>query len=77
MHKVRSAPSRPNQGRDSGIGQTLVARDQQRIVWRDHQHRLFEPGIEPGQPVQVRRMLAVAVDDQRRMARPRHCGPDG
>ena len=64
-----------DKGRNLRIGQAFVARDQQRSVRTDHQQGFLEPGIEPGQPVQVRRMLAVAVNHQRVQPPQRHFGP--
>ena len=51
-----------HQRRNLGIGKAFIACQQQRIIGRDNQHRLFKPWVKPGQPVHVRRVFAVAVN---------------
>ena len=63
--------ARLHQRRNRGVGQALIPRQQQRIVRRHHQQRLFKARVEAGQPVDVGRMLAVAIDHQRVIARRR------
>ena len=64
-----------NQWRNRGVGQPFIPRQQGRRVARHDQQRLFKARVKAAQPLDIRRMFAVAVNDHRLQPPPLHRRP--